>query len=570
MEIFNQRRLSDVSFVIDRNLCVSEGNRSFLKMFNITDPNIVLSDYIQPVDAENLKVFLSNFTNENETKYFTLGVKPKESYVRCLLYFSKEEEKFNVDLKELSYSKELLDKALLESREYTSVLKTFDAHYFIYDGKKVILKNTKDLASMFEGDVSEFHEYLGNCFNLDLFDKDCHEQFDELFKDLSEFSVDKGYKLLMNDGFSLSIHTKKVSTRNNAIIVANISTTAGVLLGDNSYSEKKDGLTDLYNKKAITEMITKQINVSRQPTSLIILDVDKFKECNDTFGHVFGDKVLVAVSNVIKDAVNGIGFAGRIGGDEFLIALNKTSEEDIRSVTRNIRLGIQWSIPALEPASIVTCSMGIARAPLNADNYEDLFKVADKCLYIAKSKGRNCYVIYKPEIHDKVIIANEKNAENVLSGQFYSESAQKEMKILHMLHTEKTEENIRAVLKEILDYMEVMKICVYDKDLKPLYIIGKDENDHRTGYFQKNYFKFFNQSGFLHIDNTNSFDTLDKEKFEMYRNSNIASTLEIKCNDKYEHLKILVCYDIYKPARTFAKEKIIFAIMAAKYLAEFI
>lgn len=566
MEIFNQRRVSDISFVTDKNLSVSQGNRSFLKLFDITDPAITLSDYMPDTDSKNLKFFLTNLTNESATRYFTASFTIGKKLLRCLLYFSKEGNLFHVDLKELSYSKELLDKALLESREYTAVLKTFDAHYFIYDGTTLILKNTKDLTNMFEGSLGDFREYLGNCFNLNLYDKDCHEQFNELFTDLAEFSVDKAYKLLMNDENSLSIHTRKVSTRNNAIILANISNTSSASIGENTYIEKKDGLTNLYNKKSITEMISKKINVLKQPTTLIILDVDKFKECNDTFGHVFGDKVLVAVSNVIKDAIQGVGMAGRIGGDEFIIALDKTSEDDIRSVTRNIRLGIQWSIPALEPGSVVTCSMGIARAPLNTDNYDDLFRLADKCLYIAKNKGRNCYVIYKPEIHDKIIVKNEKNMNDMLSGQFYLESAKTEIEILSLLNKKNSAENTRLMLQKTLEYVNVTKISVYDKDLKPLFIIGKDDIDARRDYFDDKYFKFFNECGFLHLDNTNVLDTLDKHRFELYLKNNIASTLEIKVKDKYENFKALICFDIYKPARTFAKEKIVFAIMIAKLI----
>ncbi len=566
MEIFNQRRVSDISFVIDANLSVSEGNRSFLKLFNITDPKINLSDYMQEADCKNLKTFLSNFTNNNATKYFTASLKKRDNFLQCLLHFSKENDLFHVDLKELAYSKELLDKALLESREFTSVLQSFDAHYFIFDGTTLVLKNTKDLTNMFEGSLCDFHEYLGNCFNLNLFDNDCHEQFNELFSDLGEFSVDKAYKLLMNDGNSLSIHTRKVGTRNNIIILGNISNTSATSIGENNYSEKKDGLTDLYNKKSITEMISKKVNMLKQPTTLIILDIDKFKECNDTFGHVFGDKVLVAVSNVIKDAIHSVGMAGRIGGDEFVIALDKTSEEDIRSITRNIRLGIQWSIPAIEPGSVVTCSMGIARAPLNTANYDDLFKLADKCLYIAKNKGRNCYVIYKPEIHDKVIVKNEKNLNEMISGQFYLDSAAKEIEILKLFEEKNTPENMMLILKKTLEYVDVMKISVYDKDLNPIFIIGKDEIDYRHEYFDDKYFKFFNECGFLHLDNTNVFDTLDKRRFELYMKHNIASTLEIQLKDKYERFKSLICYDIYKPARTFAKEKIVFAMLIAKLI----
>ena len=565
LEIFNQRRLSDISFVVDKALSVSEGNRSFLKLFDITDPHIALSDYLPDADSKNLLFFLSNFSNENETKYFTASFRIKGRPLHCLLYFHEEGDVFHVDLKELSYAKELLDKALLESREYTAVLKSFDAHYFIYDGKKVVLKNTRDLTNMFEGPLGDFHGYVEHCFNVNVSDDSCRRRLDELFADLAECSVGKTYTLRTNDGDALSIRTHKVSTRSSALVLANISNGA---FSEDAYGEQKDGLTDLYTKKAITEMIARKVDILKQPSTLIILDVDKFKECNDTFGHAFGDSVLATVSNVIKDAIRGVGVAGRIGGDEFIIALDKTSEEDIRSVTRKIRSGIQWSIPALDPGNVVTCSMGIARAPRDADGYDDLFALADKCLYIAKSKGRNCYIIYKPEMHGNAIAAGGKNANDMVSGQFFRESADKEIEILRLLGNAGGADDVRRVLEKTLAYMGVTKISVYGADLKPLFIVGKDDTDARSGSFDDEYFKFFNECGFLHLDNTNVLDTMDKHRFELYQKNGIASALEIKANGADGRFKLLVCYDIYKPARTFAKEKIVFAIVLASLIAQ--
>ncbi len=606
METFNQRRISDVSFVIDGELNVSEGNRSFLKLFNITDPHLNLSDYMADADQENLKCFLRTFKKDlksddgkKSNPYFITNIFPHRGksyessilYKSCLFYVEWNEEKsaFSIDVKELSYSKTLLDKALLESREYTALLQNFDAYYFVYDGSKFILKNTKDATIIFKGKTEEFKTYFTNNFSIAMSLRDSKLQFYSMIEDCMNFTANKIYKFLQNDKKLVTVHTIKTSTRNKSSIIGSITKGEERGLVQNAYSETKDGLTDLYNQKAITELAKQKVNEAKNPVTLIIVDVDKFKECNDTYGHAFGDKVLVVVSTCIKEAINGIGIAGRLGGDEFLIILDKTNEEDIRNVTRNIRVGIQWSITAENPESVVTCSMGIARTPLNADNYDDLFKIADKCLYIAKDRGRNCYIIYKPELHSAIVINEKKNSGAETSSEYFIESANTEIEIINELTSLKTTkmeekeraEKIESILEKLCKYIQVNQIFIYsrknqDRTFKMAFRVTNKKTsqkariiseDVRKSYFDlpiysdKNYMKYF-QNGFLHLDNTNVLDTLDKTLYEMYLCANVASTLEMYKDD------VLICYDILKPARTFKKEKIVFATMAAKMLQE--
>lgn len=590
MKSFAQRRISDVSFVIDKDLNVSEGNRSFLKLFNITDPTLQLSNHLSSSDSTNLKHYLEKFNSDNNNPYFIANIFPEkskpDSFKSCLFYIELKSEKlFKVDVKELSYSKVLLDKALLESREYNALLKNFDTDYFIYDGKEFSIKNTKDGNIIFRGTSKEFRNYFTN--TLSISDEENDSQFDLLVEDSLNFVANKNYKFFQNDRKLITVHTVKTSTRDCSLIIGSITKGESRQLAQNVYSETKDGLTDLYNKKAITELAVKKINESKSPVSLIILDVDKFKECNDTYGHSFGDKVLVSVSQCIKDAINGAGIAGRIGGDEFLVILDKTDESDIKNITRNICVGIQWCIESENPESVVTCSMGIARAPIDATNYDDLFKIADKCLYIAKDKGRNCYIIYKPEVHGSIVVNTEKNSNMLTTSEYYLSSADIEYSILEAISNikniieSKKDTSIQKILDELCKYIHVSAVSIYqrNKELNSFERILFSENtndmsqliklseDMRKTFLnlknssKNDYFKYFIKN-FLHLDNTNVLYTLDKTKYDMYTSADIASTVEVYNND------ILVCYDVFKPARTFKKEKIIFATLAAKLISE--
>ena len=568
----NHRRLSDISFVIDKDLNVKDGNRSFLKLVHKTDFNVNISYIIEDSDVKIFRYFLENFGDDTHRRSFLANIKPFESFISCIFTITKEGEYFRVIIEELSYSRQLLDKALLETREFSALMQNFDAYYFIYDGVKFTLKNTKDLITIFSGSDKSFKEYFTKTFQINLYNEDTEAQLNSMFEQIQNFVSNKYYSLLQDDKKSLTVHTIKTSTRNSSIIVGSINFNKNNEPLMNAYSESRDGLTGLYNKKAITELAIKKINEDKMPCTLIILDADKFKECNDSFGHIFGDRVLVTIASCINEAIKGRGIAGRIGGDEFLVLLDVTDEDDIRNIARNIRTGIQWNITNVEPESIVTCSMGIARFPLNAKSYEELFELADKSLYIAKYRGRNCYILYKPESHDKILIENKQADDRAASGQYFNDCAEAELKIGHQLGEidKNNGETVKTVLESIRNYLQISKITVYDKDLKLLYVVGEDEVDVRSNFMSndKNYFKLLNKYNFLHLDNTNVLNSIDGERYELYRKADISSTIEFLVKDESGANQLFVCYDLYKPARTFKKDKITFALLMAKKLSQ--
>ncbi|WP_296321894.1 GGDEF domain-containing protein [Treponema sp. UBA3813] len=572
MESINQRRLSDITFVIDKDLNVKDGNRSFLRLIHKTDFNLNISYILEDFDAANFRYFLENFKGNQKKRSFIATIKPFENYISCIFTVTKEGDFFRIIIEELSYSRQLLDKALLESRELTALIQNFDTNYFIFDGKKYTLKNTKDLTTIFTGSKEEFEAYFSKTFKINLYHDDTVAQLKSMFENISNFISNKYYTFLQTDKKLFTIHTLKTSTRSSSLIIGAINLNKDNEPTMNTYSESRDGLTGLYNKKAITEMAIKKINEEKSPCSLIILDADKFKECNDSYGHVFGDRVLVTIASCITDAIKGKGIAGRIGGDEFLIILDLTEEDDIRNVTRNIRTGIQWNITNVEPGSMVTCSMGIARFPLHAKNYEELFQVADKSLYIAKYRGRNCYIIYKPEIHDKIIFENKQVDDRVSSGQFYDENVSKKLEILNLLSKVKKDKpaSIKKLLEMLREHLQISKITIYDENFDVTYIVGADSIDVRGKYIKSNkhYFQIFNKYGFFHQNNTNVLGSIDGDRYDMYRNANISSILEVLAKDKKGNPRLLICYDLYKPGRSFVRDEVSFALLVARKLSE--
>lgn len=183
----------------------------------------------------------------------------------------------------------------------------------------------------------------------------------------------------------------------------------------NASSNSLDAMTELLNKKAITSYIQERIaSMPSQSIHIGIIDLDNFKYVNDTHGHMVGDEVLITAARIIKEAIIGKGHAGRIGGDEMMIVLEDINDlAELRAVLRTIRTNIEYVYKNSEKDINVTCSMGVASYPDHGTDYESLFKIADKMLYLAKEKGKNRYIIYTPEIHEQYLTLNDEQLTKV-------------------------------------------------------------------------------------------------------------------------------------------------------------
>ena len=148
---------------------------------------------------------------------------------------------------------------------------------------------------------------------------------------------------------------------------------------------KTDALTKAYNKSAILNIIDKQCTFKNPKTfSIMMFDMDYFKQINDKFGHVQGDICLKTLANIAFGNIRSIDYFGRYGGDEFIIVLPTLSLEEAMHVAERFRAKIaETQNPNL------TVSIGVACYPEDGENAKDLLKAADEGLYKSKEKGRN-------------------------------------------------------------------------------------------------------------------------------------------------------------------------------------
>ncbi|WPX07665.1 sensor domain-containing diguanylate cyclase [Anaerocellum danielii] len=202
-----------------------------------------------------------------------------------------------------------------------------------------------------------------------------------------------------------------VFTEDNLRFLTSIAAQVSIALENSSlYQQMRsmamvDGLTGAFNRIYLYEVLEREIQASagRYPISIALFDVDNFKKLNDTYGHLFGDKVLQTIVKIAREKVRKGDIVARYGGEEFIIVFNHLESNEAYKVVERIRRAIENE--TIEDNLIqtrVTVSFGIASYPLHADNVKDLIKCADIAMYRAKSSGKNCTVVYNQELEMKV------------------------------------------------------------------------------------------------------------------------------------------------------------------------
>jgi diguanylate cyclase (GGDEF)-like protein len=155
---------------------------------------------------------------------------------------------------------------------------------------------------------------------------------------------------------------------------------------------QKDSLLGIYNRKYFYERIErKEINKENDKFAIVMIDIDNFKKINDTYGHQFGDKVLINTANIVKDGIDKNDIFARYGGEEFILYIpNFTNEDVVYNKIESIRHTLEKSQVYFNGESkSVTASFGISFFPLNGTDLSELINKADDLLYKAKKTGKN-------------------------------------------------------------------------------------------------------------------------------------------------------------------------------------
>lgn len=163
------------------------------------------------------------------------------------------------------------------------------------------------------------------------------------------------------------------------------------------HQAQRDSLTGLLNQSAL-KIYMKQYLLEKAPEetyALIIIDLDYFKQVNDTFGHLAGNAALIGVAEKLKHVCRSTDLIGRIGGDEFSVVLKNISRKDVLQKGDELLEAIRSVFIGDGDCFKISCSLGIAFSMKSHETYDTLFDNADKALYMAKANGRNQYVFFE-------------------------------------------------------------------------------------------------------------------------------------------------------------------------------
>lgn len=165
------------------------------------------------------------------------------------------------------------------------------------------------------------------------------------------------------------------------------------------HSASVDPLTKLFTRGHFAQRFETEIRRAKNyahPLSLFLLDIDHFKNINDTHGHSAGDLILVKLGEILHKSVRRSDLTARFGGEEFVVMMLSTGKEQALTFSENLRKTIEsteFRIPNLETPLKVTISGGLASYPADGDSTTDLLRKADEALYKAKQTGRNRIVL---------------------------------------------------------------------------------------------------------------------------------------------------------------------------------
>lgn len=157
----------------------------------------------------------------------------------------------------------------------------------------------------------------------------------------------------------------------------------------------RDGLTELYNRREFERLLSEELQRSQRyqhAVSLLMVDIDKFKDINDTHGHRAGDDALHVVASVIRDVSRNGDVVARYGGEEIAVILPETSGADAFAMAERIRNSVANQPIMLKNGKMteLTVSVGVATFPDDATTQGKLVDTTDQAMYLAKAAGRNC------------------------------------------------------------------------------------------------------------------------------------------------------------------------------------
>lgn len=284
------------------------------------------------------------------------------------------------------------------SADYSLLSYFSDTFLFQYDCRTNMLTFTPNLANRFHSGGKKGFRVLDPREQMDLVHPDDAELLRNILNEAAEKpecqSQSINLRFVDNSGVYCWMCCQiRVLTDVRGIpelIVGKLSDIQEQRLKEQRLIEKAsvDSMTGILNRKAADYQIAKRLSTSEKGF-LFMIDIDNFKLLNDTLGHAAGDEALIHFVSEIKDSFRQEDLIGRVGGDEFIVFMSNTDQEEAACIKAEhllLRLA-NWEKYAL------SASIGIASYPHDGRNYHELYKAADAAMYQVKQRGKNGYYL---------------------------------------------------------------------------------------------------------------------------------------------------------------------------------
>ncbi len=504
------------------------GGNSFMAVSSLVEPDVGEAMLLAPKPLREPMEFITDITNlkdEVHTVYLRLENSDKmegegNPLYRIILYdFRDVEERFRV-----------VENNLAKYRRFLSWTNYYYFEYEVNSEQFIVYKYIDEKAVKLVDD--QLDNYFESKLEMPGMGEKAAEQIRRFVRNLKEHKSSFEMEIPSSDDPSF------ISCRvTGGVMYKNANQMIGIFEPIRTHEEEayylspaaKDAATGLLNKKASAEYAIEHLNRKDNKTKwIIMMDIDDFKNINDTFGHLFGDLVIQKAAHIMKQVVGRRGIIGRFGGDEFFMLLEDVPTRDaLKTLLKTMTKNFYYEF---SPQFHMTVSIGVSQFPQNATDYETLVGMADKALYIAKEKGKNRHIIYDAALHGEYETGNQR-----VKALSYAISKEKRVEAMSELYGNLAIKGVDylkepGVLSNICEMLDVDAVSLYTDYGNELFCVtnryAKPMPDTIPVIKEQRYVDLFDQHDILALGKTVKLGAIIPKAYERMKERDIASSFQ--------------------------------------------
>lgn len=530
-------RLLDCKVYVRKDLTVARASEWYY-VFVGEYSYLPISSLLAPKDGELLLQAAQNCAEPVEL--ITTITNQKNGYRNIYLRMENCEETENgvpllyiymYDIRDMEERNIYMERQMTKYRQFMTLNNQYYFEYALKDDEFVLYKYINETSlRLFQGSLEAFVEQMDAEYQPS---PEQQEQMNTFCHYLKLGSASFEMEFTMNSqGENASCRVKGGCLLKDKNFLTGILVPSRITENEAYYltPAARDAGTGLFNKKAITEYAVEKLQRKDGKVRWFLLfDIDDFKSINDTFGHLFGDKVIRKVADVLQINAGYRGVVGRFGGDEFFVLLEKVpNREALKSWLKTVVKEIAY---AFDPKLKVMASIGISQYPVDGEDYQELFEKADKALYIAKEKGKNRHIIYDEKLHGALVKDDMQNM-----ALAYAVSKVKRREALTELLSNIYGNGIdyiaksKKVQKRLRDLFDLDGITIYDDYGKRVVCRSgnymHEAQDAHVGLTDEKYVALFGEESVLVETNTNRLKSQHMEAYKVAAYQEIGASIQ--------------------------------------------